>query len=143
MFASSMINNPPVRAVIWDLDGMVIQISANENEMSVLDLESLVQFILAVCLNYRTAVLSHEKTTMTAPFANFEKLLFPLEGRNRDDFSVAVRSLEVRPEQSVVIAIDPQRLTDASQLGFQTVAFHNPRQVASDLLPLLVESLAA
>lgn len=143
MFASSMINNPPVRAVIWDLDGMVIQISANENEMSVLDLESLVQFILAVCLNYRTAVLSHENTTMTAPFASFEKLLLPMEGRNRDDFSVAVRSLEVRPEQSVVIAIDPQRLTDASQLGFQTVAFHNPRQVASDLLPLLVESLAA
>jgi len=142
MFAYTQKDHPPVRAVIWDLDGMVIQISANENEMSVTDLESLVQFILAICQNFRTAVLSRESTKTASQFANFEKLLLPLDGRRRDDLSIALRRLKVPPQQSVIIGIDPQRLTDANQMGFQIVAFQNPRQVANELLSLLAEPLA-
>lgn len=142
MFAYTMINHPPVHAVIWDLDGMIIQFEAKDGEMSVSDLDALVQFILALCQYYRTTILIRQPSLSTLPYARFEKLLLPFEERQREDYLTVVHQLDVQPQQSVVIAIDPQRLVDAHQMGFQTVAFVNPRQAISELLPLLAEPLA-
>lgn len=142
MFTNFIANHPPVRAVIWDLDGMVIQIKASESEMSVVDLESLVQFILALGQEYRIAVLSRLPAAAATPCC-FEKLVVRLENGRSDDYHLALRHLEVQPRQSVVVGIDPRRLIDAHRMGFQTVAFRNPRQAVSELLPLLAEPLAA
>ncbi len=142
MFASGTANYPPVRAVIWDLDGMVIRIGECRDEMSLVDLESLLQFILTLGEEYRMVVLSHQPVAMTLHFGGLEKLLLLLESGRTDDYHLALRRLAVQPRQSVVIGVDPLRLTDATRMGFQTVAFHNPRQMASELLPLLAEPLA-
>lgn|GEM_PF-2911351 len=134
--------HPPVHAVIWDLDGMIIQLTADDDEMSVADLEELVQFILALCQSYSTTILSHRPALSAIPYGRFEKLFLALEDRRWDDYLTAAHRLEVSPQHSVVIAVDPKRLNDAGQMGFQTVAFQNPRQAVSELLPLLAEPLA-
>ncbi|GAP15331.1 hypothetical protein LARV_03115 [Longilinea arvoryzae] len=141
MFTNVLENHPPVRAVIWDLDGMVIQINQSENEMSLADLESLVLFILALGQEYRMVVLSHQSEAMAVHLGSFEKLLLPLKDGRTDDYHLALHRLAVQPRQSVIVGVDPLRLTDANRMGFQTVAFHNPRQMASELLPLLAEPL--
>lgn len=142
MFASAYANHPPVRAVIWDLDGMVIDINQSETAMSLVDLESLLLFMLTLGQEYRVLVLSHRPGTTAAHTDRFEKLVLPLESGRTDDYHQALHRLAVQPRHSVVVGIDPSRLTDADRMGFQTVAFHNPRQMASELLTLLAEPLA-
>ena len=141
MFANPMNEHPPVHAVIWDLDGMVIQFKAKDGETSVADLEALVRFILALCQEYTTAILGRQPVMSTASFARFEKLLFPMNERQHDDYLTVARRLEVSPHHAVVVAIDPQHLDEANRLGFLTVAFQNPRQAVSQLLPMLAEPL--
>jgi hypothetical protein len=142
MFTNTRANHPPVRAVIWDLDGMIVQIKASETEMSVSDLESLVQFILVLCQNYRIVVLTRQPAERIVPSDCLERLMLPLESGRSNDYYLALRWLHAQPRQSVVVGVDPQRLVDASRIGIQTVAFHNLRQAVSELLPLLAEPLA-
>lgn len=141
MYANTTLKHPPVHAVIWDLDGMVIQFKAKDGETSVADLEALVRFILALCQEYTTAILGRQPVMSTASFARFEKLLFPMNERQHDDYLTVARRLEVSPHHAVVVAIDPQHLDEANRLGFLTVAFQNPRQAVSQLLPMLAEPL--
>lgn len=143
MFANQFANRPPVRAVIWDLDGMVLQIETCDGEMSLMDLETLLEFILALGQEYRSAVLSRQRIALAARCDSFERLVLPLDRGRSDGYHQASRRLEVQPSQSVVIGIDPKRLVAANRMGFQTIAFHNLRQMASELLPLLAEPLAA
>lgn len=141
MFAYMMNNNPPVRAIIWDLDGMMIRIKAKDGEMTVADLEALVRFILALCQDYNTTILGRQSAMNAVPFARFEELLFPMKEWGHDDYLSVVHRLEVLPEHAVVIAIDPLRLSEANRLGFLTITFQNPRQAVSELLPMLAEPL--
>ena len=141
MFANTTLKHPPVHAVIWDLDGMVIQFKAKDGETSVADLEALVRFILALCQEYTTTILGLEPAVSAASFAQFEKLLFPMNERQHDDYLTVARRLAVSPHHAVVVAIDPQHLDEANRLGFLTVAFQNPRQAVSQLLPMLAEPL--
>lgn len=143
MLSNTFTNHPPVRAVIWDLDGMVVEFTACKDAMSVTDLEALVQFILALCQEYRIAVLTRRTAEAGGHSDSFERLLLPLENGRSNDFHLALRWLRVEPRQSVVVGIDPQRLSDAGRLGMHTIAFQNLRQAVSDLLPLLAEPLAA
>jgi len=141
MFAYTMNNHPPVHAVIWDLDGMVIQIKAKDGEMTVSDLEALVRFILALCQDFTTTILGRQPVMGTASFARFEKLVYPMNDRQHGDYLTVVQWLAVSPRHTVVVAIDPQRLDEADRLGFLTISFHNPRQAVSELLPMLAEPL--
>jgi len=142
MFAYMMNNNPPVRAIIWDLDGMVIRINAKDGEMAMADLEALVRFILALCQDYNTTILGRQSAMNAVPFARFEELFLPMKEWRHDDYLSVVHRLEALPERAVVIAIDPLRLSEANRLGFLTIVFQNPRQAVSELLPMLAEPLA-
>ena len=52
MFKFATLNHPPVRAVIWDLDGMVVQFRGQQGAVTLTDLELLVQFILELSQKY-------------------------------------------------------------------------------------------
>lgn len=142
MFTTTISKHPPVRAVIWDLDGMVIQFNATDGETSVMDLEALVQFMMTLSEDYHTVVLTRHSAAMEAHVDSFERLMLPLESGRSDDYHVALRWLDVQPRQAAVVGIDPRRLEDARRMGFQTVSFGNPRQAVSELLMLLAEPLA-
>ncbi|HWQ04392.1 MAG TPA: hypothetical protein VN452_03460 [Longilinea sp.] len=142
MFSTTPVNHPPVRAVIWDLDGIVVQINENNDAMSFADLESLTQFILALCQQYQIAIMTRRLLDLPLQSGYFDQYLFPFGNRRSDDYLPALHWLKVQPCQSVIIGINLQRLSNAAQMGMQTIWFRNPRQAVGELLPLLAESLA-
>lgn len=143
MFKFAPVNHPPVRAVIWDLDGMVVQFREQQGAVSLTDLELLVQFILELSQKYQIAIMTRLPVETEPQPGFFDQYLLTLETRCSEDYQPALRQLNVPPSQSVVVGIDMQRLTNADRMGMQIIRFCNPRQVASELLPLLAEPLAA
>jgi hypothetical protein len=142
MFTITPVIHPPIRAVIWDLDGMVVQIYENQDAVSLSDLELLIQFIIVLCQHYQIAVMTRQPVNMKPQSDSIDQYLVTLECRDPDEYQPALRFLKVSPCQSVVIGSDVQRLTNAERMGMKTIRFYNPRQAVSELFPLLAESLA-
>ncbi len=142
MFKFAPVNHPPVRAVIWDLDGMVVQFRENQDTVSLTDLDLLIQFMLTLCQQYRIAVMTHQPAAMKSLSGCIDQYLVSFESRCPEDYQSALSYLQVSPCQSVVIGTDMQRLANAERMGMEIIHFSNPRQAVSDLFPLLAESLA-
>lgn len=142
MFTFTTFRHPPIRAVIWDLDGMIVQLHEYQDAVSLTDLELLIQFILTLCQQYRIAVMTRQPAAMKSLSDCIDQYLVSFENKCPEDYQPVLSYLNVSPCHSVVIGTNMQRLANAERMGMEIIHFSNPRQAVSELFPLLAESLA-
>jgi len=155
-----MNHNIMIRAVIWDLGGVIARPASSDGVRNAPELEgdrldqNLLEFVRAIRSNFRTGLLISSWSDLWQSLAYqeeiasaFDILLHPEEpGLRRGDprlFNHVVNRLGVRPQEAVFVDDSLLGVAAARSAGLQAIRFENPAQVGSELFDLLSEPVAA
>jgi len=155
----NIMHNNMIRAVIWDLGGVIARPASSDGSRNAFDLEgdrldqNLLEFVRAIRAHYKTGLLisswsdlwqflAYQKEIASA----FDILLQPEEpGFRRSDprlFNHVVNRLGVRPQEAVFVDDSLMGVAAARSAGLRAIRFENPAQVGSELFDLLSEPVA-
>lgn len=154
-----------IRAVIWDLDGVILRQGdqpglANQPAFSLarrhpamsgrsVDYD-LLAFVRAMRSAVHTALLVNSWAEVwqivglrDALAPSFDRVIHSADtGLARSDeriFNVAAVRLGAAPSQTVLVDADPGHIRAARRAGLQAVRFESPAQAGSELMELLLE----
>jgi beta-phosphoglucomutase-like phosphatase (HAD superfamily) len=155
-----------IRAVIWDLDGVILR-SSNDAEQSVQVVRTaglrhpvlhnshidhnLLGFITAMRPVIHTALLVNSWSEVyeivdlrRSLVPAFDRVIQALSGTPRHDprlFAMAAVRLGIPAAQVALVDDDRQRVEAARQAGMQAFEFESPAQIGSQLMGLLAETV--
>jgi FMN phosphatase YigB (HAD superfamily) len=156
----AMNHNNMIRAVIWDLGGVISRPAPSNSHRPSADLDgdrldqNLLEFVRAIRGFCRTGLLISSWSDLWQALAYqeeidsaFDILIQPEEpGFRRGDprlFNRMVNRLGVQPQEAVFVDDSLLGVAAARSAGLQAVRFENPAQVGSELFDILSEPVAA